>query len=399
MNIQSPVSARFQADRADPRGAAIAVAGTAATHAEAVDRAARFPGEAFAAARAEQMLGAMIPVSLGGKGASASDIVEDCYVLGRACASTGMIYAMHQIMIACLVRHGGEAAWALDLQRRIAAEQLLLASSTTDGKGGGDLRHSSCAVKQNGSGIELTKSATVMSYGAHADAVLATARRSPEAAASDQVLVAVTKEQYSLEHSVDWDTLGMRGTCSSGFTLQANAAAKQVFEDSYQVINARTVLPMAHLTWSAVWAGVAAGAVERARLFIRGAARNASGQLPPGAAHLTRASATLRALRGIIASSMARYETAAALPDQLDSFDFQSGMNLLKVNASEMAIATVMSALQATGLSGYRNDSPHCIGRQLRDVLSSSIMINNDRILANVASATMLTEVPASLRD
>jgi acyl-CoA dehydrogenase len=213
------------------------------------------------------------------------------------------------------------------------------------------------------------------------------------------VLVAVTKEQYSLEHSVDWDTLGMRGTCSSGFTLQANAAAKQVFEDSYQVINARTVLPMAHLTWSAVWAGVAAGAVERARLFVRGAARNASGQLPPGAAHLTRASATLQALRGIIASAMARYEAAASLPDQLDSFDFQSGMNLLKVNASEMAIATVMSALQATGLSGYRNDSPHCIGRQLRDVLSSSIMINNDRILANVASATMLTEVPASLRD
>ena len=332
-------------------------------------------------------------------GASVSDIVEVCYVLGRACASTGMIYAMHQIMVACLVRHGSDAAWARDLQRRVGTEQLLLGSSTTDGKGGGDLRNSSCAVTQQGSGMELTKSATVISYGAQADAILTTARRSPEAASSDQVLVAATKEQYTLEPSVGWDTLGMRGTCSSGFTLRASAPTRQVFEDSYQLINARTVLPIAHLTWGAVWAGAAASAVERARQFIRGAARNASGQLPPGAAHLTRASATLRVLRATLASAMARYEAAAQDLDHLDSLDFQGAMNLLKVNASEMSIATVMSALQATGLSGYRNDSACSVGRNLRDVLSSSIMINNDRILANVASATMLTEVPQSLRD
>jgi len=399
MNIQSPVTARFQTDKWDRSRSSKAVAAVAAVHAEAVDRSARFPSEAMAAARTERLLGAMIPTNLGGQGATVSDIVEVCYVLGRACASTGMIYAMHQIMVACLVRHGSDAAWARDLQRRVGTEQLLLGSSTTDGKGGGDLRNSSCAVTQQGSGMELTKSATVISYGAEADAILTTARRSPEAASSDQVLVAATKEQYTLEPSVGWDTLGMRGTCSSGFTLRASAPTRQVFEDSYQLINARTVLPIAHLTWGAVWAGAAASAVERARQFIRGAARNASGQLPPGAAHLTRASATLRVLRATLASAMARYEAAAQDLDHLDSLDFQGAMNLLKVNASEMSIATVMSALQATGLSGYRNDSACSVGRNLRDVLSSSIMINNDRILANVASATMLTEVPQSLRD
>jgi acyl-CoA dehydrogenase len=74
-------------------------------------------------------------------------------------------------------------------------------------------------------------------------------------------------------------------------------------------------------------------------------------------------------------------------------------MNLLKVNASELAIATVMSALQASGLTGYRNDGDFSIGLYLRDVLSSPIMINNDRILANVATASMLGQVPESLRD
>ena len=395
MNIQSRVSAQ----RLDHREAAIAAAEVAAAHASAVDRDARFPQEAMASLREGRLLSPMIPTALGGEGATLSEIVDICYVLGRACASTGMIYAMHQIMIACLVRHASKEAWSRELQRRIAAEQLLLASSTTDGKGGGDLRNSSCAVTRQGSTIELTKSATVMSYGAHADAILTTARRAPDAAPSDQVLLAVSREQYSLEHLLDWDTLGMRGTCSAGFTLRTRIATDQVFAEPYQQINARTVLPVAHLTWSGVWAGIAAGAVERARGFVRGAARGQAGQLPPGAAHLTRAAATLGALRGMIASALSRYEALAAGGEQLEALEFQSAMNLLKVNASEMAIATVMSALQASGLSGYRNDGASSVGRHLRDVLSSSIMINNDRILANVATATLLTETPVWLRD
>ncbi len=58
-----------------------------------------------------------------------------------------------------------------------------------------------------------------------------------------------------------------------------------------------------------------------------------------------------------------------------------------------------MSALQACGLSGYRNDGEFSVTRHLRDVLSAPIMINNDRILANAASAAMLVEIPTRLRD
>ncbi len=53
-----------------------------------------------------------------------------------------MIYAMHQIKIACLLRHGRGSAWHQRLLRRICSEQLLLASSTTEGQGGGDVRKS-----------------------------------------------------------------------------------------------------------------------------------------------------------------------------------------------------------------------------------------------------------------
>jgi len=382
---------------ADIKARTKVVAETAAAHASAVDRDARFPQEAIAAARSQRLLGIMVPHDLGGEGASISDVVDVCYALGQACASTAMIYAMHQTKVALVVRHGRNSPWHERVLRRLVSDQLLLASSTTEGQGGGDVRKSSAPIEQRDGAIALERSAMVISYGEQADGVVTTARRSADAAASDQVLVVFLKEDYALERLIGWDTLGMRGTCSSGFKLKASGVSEQILPEPYERIHPRTMMPVAHLSWSGAWAGIAAGAVERARLFVRDAARKAGGQLPPGAAHLTRANASLRTLRGLVASNLQRFENAS--PDELESIDFQTALNLLKVNASELAIATVMSALQASGLTGYRNDSEFSVGRHLRDVLSSPIMINNDRILANVATSSMLSAVPATLRD
>jgi acyl-CoA dehydrogenase len=380
------------------RRAEVATA-AAAENADAVDRDARFPAETFAAARAQRLLGMMVPADLGGDGASVSNVVDVCYMLGKACASSAMIFAMHQIMVAILVRHARTSAWHQKLLQRLAVEQLLLASSTTENQTGGDVRASACVVERTGSHMALVKNATVMSYGAQADGILTTARRTADTAPSDQVLVAFLKDDYELERIVDWDVLGMRGTCSTGFTLRGKGDVEQILPAAYEKIHTQSMVPVAHLTWSGVWTGIAAGAVGRARRFVRGAARHGSGQLPPGAAHLTRAVMSLRALRGSVASALARYEVAAATGDELEALEFQTAMNLLKVNSSESAIETVMSAMQACGLSGYRNTGEFSICRSLRDVLSSSIMINNDRILANAASALLLVDIPTLLRD
>jgi len=409
MNIQSTTSQNRRAQRdvklaagdaaADLLTRTTEVATIAAASADAIDREARFPHEAIAAARSQRLLGIMVPHRLGGEGAGMSDVLDVCYALGRACASTAMIYAMHQTKVALVIRHGHDSAWHERLLRRLCAEQLLLASSTTEGQSGGDVRKSAAPIEANGERIRLERAATVISYGEHADGIVTTARRSADASGSDQVLAVFLKQDYSLERLVGWDTLGMRGTCSSGFKLRASGERGQILPEPYEAIHVHTMMPVAHLTWSSAWAGIAAGAVERARLFVREAARRANGQLPPGAAHLTRANATLRTLRALVASNLQRFDAASADERALEALDFQTSMNLLKVNASELAIATVMSALQAAGLTGYRNDGEFSIGRHLRDVLSSPIMINNDRILANVATASMLGGVPASLRD
>jgi acyl-CoA dehydrogenase len=388
---------RVTADRADLAARARAAAALAAAHAAAVDADARFPSEAFAEIRRQKLLGIQVPASLGGEGASLDDLADVCFILGQACGSAGLIYAMHQIKIACIVRHAKGAKALETILRRVATEQLLLASSTTEGQAGGNIRSSEAAIEREGDRVSLERKATVISYAMEADGIVTTARRSADAAGSDQVLLVLLKADYTLERLQSWDTLGMRGTHSEGFTLRAHAAAAQILPEPYERIHPQTMVPHAHLLWGSVWAGIAAAAAVKAQTFIRHAARQANGQMPPGAAHFTQAMSSLRMLRGVLRAALRAYEAILSDEKAITSLEFQSMITLTKVQASELAVATVLSSLRACGLSGFRNDSEFSIGRHLRDVLSAPLMINNDRILSNLAATSLMTPLPNSI--
>jgi acyl-CoA dehydrogenase len=123
------------------------------------------------------------------------------------------------------------------------------------------------------------------------------------------------------------------------------------------------------------------------------------GKAPPAAAHLIKALTALRALRALIASTTARFEAIQHDRVALNLLDFQNAITLLKAETSELAVETVMHALRACGLSGYRNDGDASLGRHLRDVLSAPMMISNDRILANLATACLVAPPAQSIHD
>ena len=376
---------------------AAAAAKVAEQFAAGIDRDSRFPAEAFAEIRVQKLLGITVPKAQGGEGASPSQVVDTCYRLGQACGSTGLIYAMHQVKLACLVPYADGQPTLQHILRRIATEQLLLASSTTEGLAGANIRESEAPVTYDGEHITLTRKATCLSYGLEADGIVTTARRAPDASPSDQVLLVFLKADYTLEPSVTWDTLGMRGTRSEGFTLRATGDRGNLLPLPYATIHPRSMVPTAHLYWGAVWAGIAAAAVARAQAFTRTAARHSGGKLPPGAAQLTGATASLQTLLGLLASSTRRYEALQHDGDALQALDFQTMITMTKIEVSELAVTTVLRALRATGLSGYRNDTEFSVTRQLRDILSSPLMIHNDRVLASLGPTALMTPVPASV--
>ncbi|WP_204316848.1 acyl-CoA/acyl-ACP dehydrogenase, partial [Klebsiella aerogenes] len=78
---------------------------------------------------------------LGGEDATVSDVAEICSLIGQSCASAAMVFAMHHIKLSSLVSHGSESDWHLAFMRRVVDDQLLLASATTEGGIGGNLRN------------------------------------------------------------------------------------------------------------------------------------------------------------------------------------------------------------------------------------------------------------------
>ena len=91
----------------------------AAPAARAVDRDSRFPVEAVSALKEANLLSAFVPEALGGFGSGMTELAQMCEALGQHCSSTAMVFAMHQINVACLVRHAGASALLPGLPGRV----------------------------------------------------------------------------------------------------------------------------------------------------------------------------------------------------------------------------------------------------------------------------------------
>ena len=364
-----------------------------APHAEAVDREAHFPREALEALRGGKLLSCYVPEEYGGMGLPVTDVAKICEILALSCASTAMIFAMHQIQAACIVHHGRGSAFFREYLGEMVAKQPLISSSTTELGVGGDVRSSLCAVEVAEGRFTLEKQAPVISYGEAADAILATCRSSPAAGRNDQSHVLVRKEDCVLEPVSGWDTLGFRGTCSGGFVLKGRGGADQILPVPYAEIHPRTMHPFSHLVWSALWLGIATDAVARARGSVRAEARKTPGTLPPSALRLAEVDTTLFSMRAGVQQALAEYQQMLVADDPgafSSNFGFALRINNLKVASSRLLVDIVGQALMICGISGYRNDSRFSLCRQLRDAYGAALMVSNDRILGQSSTMQIL---------
>jgi acyl-CoA dehydrogenase len=339
------------------------------------------------------MLGAGVAREFGGLGAGIGELAAVCETLGEHCASTAMIYAMHVIQVACIARHRADSAFFSRYLVEVVEKQTLIASVTSEVTVGGELRTSVAGVERRADRIAIVKNATTISYGAQADALLLTARRTPEAPANDQVLVLLKKHDYSLETTGTWDTLGMRGTCSPAFRVVADAPAEQILGTSFADIASQTMVPFSHILWSSSWLGIATGALARAHEFVRQQARSKPGTAPPAALRLAEACSLLQVMRTNVrdvASECERLMNGEAGAEALSSIPFALKMNNLKIASSQLVVQIVQQALLICGIAGYKNDSSFALGRHMRDALSAALMVSNDRIYATNASMLLV---------
>ncbi len=355
----------------------------ASANADDVDRNARFPVETIDALREQRALSAFVPATLGGGGVSFEALAQCCFELGRHCGASALVFAMHQVQIASIVRHLEPDSWFESYLGELAANQRLIASVTSEIGTGGDLGRSVAAVTPAEGGLlSFEKQAPTVSYGAYADDLLTTLRRAPDAEAGDQVIVLTHQSQTKLEPTGSWDVLGMRGTCSPGFVVRGEFSPEQVLSTPFAQVAAESMVPVSHILWSHAWLGIAQDAFDRTRALVRAQARRSPGEPPATAARLSRLLSELSMLRAEVESAGREFVEASEDPgrERLSTMAAALRFNSLKIAASERSADICRTALDICGIQGFKNDTPFSVGRHLRDTLSASLMVANERI-------------------
>jgi acyl-CoA dehydrogenase len=347
----------------------------AAGVADDVDRHARFPVEAVTALREERLLSALLPEELGGLGAGVGSLAGAVRALACNCSAAALVLAMHSVEVVALERFGTTPALRAFLSD-LADEQLLIANANSEVGIGSEPGRSKCALAHAGGRWTLDKEALAISYGEHADAIVATARREPDSPETDQVLVLARREDIQLTPLTTWDTTGLRGTCSNGFRLEASGPEDAIFPVPFPQIAAAGLLHVGQILLSSVWLGLAERAVAHVHEQARRDARRTIGVVPQSALRLAELAVELQAARSMVACAVQTYEALADSEELEDPGRLIAARNL-KVATSQTAASLASQALGICGIATFRRDSPQSLDRLLRDSHGGLVMVNN----------------------
>ena len=232
----------------------------------------------------------------------------------------------------------------------------------------------------------------MISYADFADDLLLTARRNPDAAKSDQVGVLVSRSQYEVEPISDWDTLGFRGTCSSGYVVTAKASENQITPVPFTDVLSQTMHPFSHIVWGSLWTGIAASAVAKARQFTKNAMRKNPNMPPISSIRLAEVETQLHTMRNNVLAAVEDYQELLTRndADAFTNFGFTIRTNNLKINSSKLLIDIVGQSMMICGIASYRNNHELSLARHIRDAYGASLMVNNDRIIMHNSSLTVM---------
>lgn len=186
-----------------------------AAGAERADAEDRFIAESYALLKAAGLVEAGVPQELGGGGADVRDLAGMLRVLGRACGSTALAFAMqtHQVAIPAWRWRHQKVAAVEPLLRRIADERIVLLSS-----GGSDWINGSGVARKVEGGYRVS-GRKIFTSGAAAGDVLMTGAVLAEGDERSVLHFGASMKAAEVRILDTWHTLGMRGTGSHDVVL------------------------------------------------------------------------------------------------------------------------------------------------------------------------------------
>ena len=330
--------------------------------------------------RNDRLVWAMAPVERGGLGASFSDMARITARLARISGSLGLLYAMHASQAYTLLRHGDGSAHLEALTDRLIADQALVASGTSEKGVGGDVFGSTCVVEEHEDGaLSVTKESPNISYLNHAGAVLVTAMRTTPTGKT-QVLIAAETSRLAFESGPEAQMMGLRGMLNRPYSFTAQFAPGAVFSEDYPCIARETMTPTVHVLWAAMWSGLAAQALEKAKAFVAKSPPSVEG------GELMRIELSRLVNKHYTMNALVREAAVDFYQSDLDDsppLDLARTANIkrLKVVCSELLEEICLGALGVIGFAAYAERGKFSLSEIIRDALSARVMISNNRLL------------------
>ncbi|MES1248505.1 MAG: acyl-CoA dehydrogenase family protein [Actinomycetota bacterium] len=349
-------------------------AGVIAERAATVDRERTYPAENLRALGEAGALGLVVPAERGGAGGGLAALAEACEAVGAACASTGMVFLMHEVTAATIALGGGERAAGL-LPKLASGDAIGTLAFSERGTGAHFYSPELKAERTNGS-VTISGRKSFVTSGGHADTYLVLVQGEAEGTA-DAFLV--DGDDGAVEFDGTWAGLGMAGNSSVAMELSgvqvtdgdrigaAGAATELVFG---------VVAPFFLVGLSAVNVGIASAAAKAAT-------DHAANRRYPDGSSLAEVQYVQHLIADMdLATRQARLlvQSAAALGDAGDESALVAIMEA-KVASTEAAVAVTQKALEATGGQGYGPSLP--IERHLRDARAGSVMAPTNAVLRN----------------
>lgn len=366
-----------------------------ARHAAQADSDAAFPVASVQALRDGGLFGLLVPEEYGGLGGDLRDLADTAQILAGGCLSTAMIWAMHGQQVDAIVRFGDERLHA-EVLPRIAAGEVYVASVTTEPGTRSSLMTAQAPLHaaQTAGTLWVERDAPIVTGCEHADAFLVTMRDAPQASQHQVTMVYADRRQLRVRSDGRWDPLGMRGTHSVGLRLAGAVPAHQVVGErgGFRRVAVESMIPLAHIGWSACWLGAARAALAAVVGLTRSPRRPAA--LDPDsdlvAERLARVRIDLEVVGAYLGEAVREVGARRDADGSLDDAATQIHLNTLKVVAAESTYRAVDRLVQLAGLTvGYLRDSPIPLERHLRDLRSASLNYADDRLLVAVGSLAL----------
>jgi len=343
-----------------------------AAGAAAVDRDRVYPADGLKALGAAGALGLVVPTEHGGAGGGLTALAEACEAVGAACASTGMVFLMHEVTAATIAIGGGERAAAL-LPRLATGEAIGTLAFSERGTGAHFYNPELRAERTNGS-VTITGRKSFVTSGGYADHYLVLVQGEADGTADAYL---VDGDDAAVNFDGVWTGLGMAGNSSVAMEL---AGVRVDDADRVGASGAATelvfgvVAPFFLVGLSAVNVGIAAAAAKAAT-------EHAASRRYPDGSSLAEVQVVQHLIADMdLATRQARLlvRRAAELGDAGDESALVSIMES-KVAATEAAVAVTQRALETTGGQGYTPSLP--IERHLRDARAGSVMAPTNAVL------------------